>query len=319
MILKIVGQLVLATLMTQMLPADASNFEFIAGVSSDPTTLQLSHFPEAEDREIAVRNYPIKANVNSYGVVTSARSVIVEDAKSGMVMLGKHPDDVRSIGSVTKLMTALIFLDQNPDLSEFVELDPALDLIIGGRIYLAFYDGISLEDVLGASLVGSDNTATESLMRFSGLDNETFVLKMNEKARELGMSSTKFVDPTGINAENTSTARDLVKLLRAANKNQIVKDFMVTKKLVVNHLSGRAIAIENTNKVLDTFLNEGEFEVTGGKTGFLPQAGYVLATSVERGLNEVYVVVLGSDSKDSRVLESKGLAAWAFKTFTWPK
>lgn len=320
MIIKLLGQLVFASMLVYMLPADLSQFEMMAGVEVAPSTgFEQNYLPTASARQLELRDYPVKVDPNSYGVVTSAQSVIVEDAKSGMMMLGKHPDYIRSIGSVTKLMTALVFLDQNPDLDQIVELDPTLDLIQGGRVYLAFYDGLSLDDVLGASLVGSDNTATESLMRFSGLENSVFIEKMNEKAKELGMSSTSFVDPTGISALNTSTARDVVKLLRSAKQNEIVQDYMVSKDLSVRHTSGRVITLKNTNKVLDTFLNEGEYQVTSGKTGFLPQAGYVLATSIERGEDEVYVVVLGSESKDTRVLESKGLAAWAFKTFSWPE
>lgn len=316
MIAKFFAQIVFSALVVQMLPADASYFEFQVGAGRDFSLHEIvSEFPESDIRE--VREYPIKVDTDSYGVLTSAESAIIEDANSGMVMLAKRPDQQRSIGSVTKLMTALVFLDQNPDLNQTVTLDPTLDLIEGGRIYLAFYDGLLLHDVLGASIVGSDNTATESLMRFSGLEREEFIKKMNEKAFELGMGSTSFVDPTGIDAGNMSTARDLVKLVRASEEPSVLSDFMQTEKLYIQHESGRVIEIENTNTLLESFLNDGEYVIRAGKTGYLPQAGYVLATSVDHNGDKVYVVVLGSDSKEQRIADAKGLASWAFKVFKW--
>ncbi|MBU1126115.1 serine hydrolase [Patescibacteria group bacterium] len=317
MITKLLGQFVVATLVMQMLPSDVSFFEWQTGVGSENYILASEMiFPTAKERPETL--YPVKKVIDSYGIVTTAESALVIDRDSGMMLLGKRPDDLRSIGSVTKLMTAIVFLDQNPDLTEMVELDPVLDLIEGGRIYLAFYDPIMLEDVFGASIVGSDNTATESLMRFSGLSSEEFVEKMNQKAAELGMASTSFIDPTGINSYNMSTARDLVKLLEASEAYPVLQKYMTTQRLAVHHESGRVIEIENTNGVLETFLNDGEYQVTAGKTGYLPQAGYVLATAVKRAENEIYVVVLGSESIAAREDEVKGLAAWVFKVFQWP-
>ncbi|MDP2631906.1 MAG: serine hydrolase [Candidatus Uhrbacteria bacterium] len=324
MILKLVGQLVIATVFTQLIPADASYFEWQAGVAGEPIdffeTETLSAYgvslPVAGDRH--PEDYPIKVDSDSYGIVTTAQSALVVDAESGMILLGKHPYQVRSIGSVTKLMSALVFLEADPDMNQIVTLDPTLDLIEGGRVYLAFYDGIELEDVLAASLVGSDNTATEALMRFSGLTREEFIARMNSKAEELGMKNSTFTDPTGIDSTNMSTAWDLVKLLRAAEDVATIQKFMTTSVITVQHLSGRSVTIENTNLLLESFLNTGEFDIAGGKTGYLPQAGYVLVSSIEKGSDKIYVIVMGSESKDTRVQEAKGLASWAFKVYKWP-
>ncbi|MFH1631858.1 MAG: serine hydrolase [bacterium] len=324
MLFKLIGQFIMTAAIFQLLPADAAYFEWQAGVGEFPVDFlysevavaQIPVLPDAEDREVP--EYPVKVDTDSYGIVTSAESALVVDAVSGMTLLAKHPYQVRSIGSVTKLMSALVFMDTAPDLSQIVTLDPALDLVEGGRVYLAFYDGLTLDDVLGASLVGSDNTATEALIRFSGLAKEDFVELMNQKAVELGMIDTEFTDPTGIDPGNISTASDLVKLLVAVEEIEILKKYMTTATLTVEHLSGRLVTIENTNQLLESFLNEGEYEVTAGKTGYLPQAGYVLTSAVEQAGNKIYVIVLGSDSKESRVQEVKGLASWAFRVFKWP-
>jgi len=326
MFVKFVGQFVFTLAALQLVPLDSSIYEWSAGVQSVSANAEMTQtefnlltasLPNAEARELV--DYPVKTNPDSFGIITTAKSALVQDAASGMMLLAKHPYEIRSVGSVTKLMSALVFLEQEPNLQEIVALDPAQDLIEGGRVYLAFYDGILLSDVLGASLVGSDNTATESLVRFSGLTKEEFVTRMNSMATDIGMTSTTFTDPTGIDAGNRSSAVDLVQLLQASEENDVMAEWMVRSSVDVQHVSGRVIPIENTNKLLESFLNEGEFAVEGGKTGFLPQAGYVLATTIDRGGDRIHVIVLGSDSKDERIQEVKGLASWAFRVFEWPQ
>jgi serine-type D-Ala-D-Ala endopeptidase (penicillin-binding protein 7) len=323
--IKFISQFVLAALMTQLSPVDAAQFESYVDEGSDSAALFtqqeiLSYaigLPESGLRFSA--EYPTKIDEESFGIVTSARSHLVQDAHSGMTLVAKHPYQVRSIGSLTKLMTAMVFLDQQPVLNEFVSLDPEIDLVTGGRVYFGFYDALELEDVLAGSLVGSDNTATESLMRFSGLSEEVFIQAMNEKAISLGMDDSQFTDPTGIDATNMSTASDIVKLLRAAEEYPLIADYSTRPTITITQESGRTVLIENTNTLLTGILTEGSGEILVGKTGFLPQAGYVLAAAIEQDGDKVYVVVMGAESKDARANEVKGLALWAFKTFAWPE
>jgi len=322
MIFKVIGQFLLATSVLQMMPVDAAYFEWQAGVTDNMEVGDLyatevpgffATLPQADSRF----DYPTKIDTDSYGIVTTAQSAIVIDRDTDVVLFQKHPDAVRSIGSVTKLMSALVFLEQSPDLSQTVTLNPEQDYIAGGRVYLGYFNGVALRDVLAASLIGSDNTATQSLVRFSGLALDDFVARMNLKAEELEMGSTVFVDPTGISADNMSTARDLVKLLEEAEKSETIKYYTELPSVIIGQESSRTIEIENTNSLLTCFLNEGDFDVVGGKTGYLPQAGYVLATTVEENNHAVHVVVLGAESKDARISEAKGLVYWAFKTFEW--
>ncbi len=323
MIAKLFGQFILAGLLVQTVPTDASTLEFLARSNANQSrglagfveeiALPEPVFAIAEQRAL----YPVKVDTDSYGVVTTAKSVLVKDAKSGMILLGEKPYEIRSIGSVTKLMTVLVFLETNPDLTKFVTLTTE-DIVYGGRIYLYFSDALTLRDVVGASLVGSDNTATNALIRFSGLSETDFIARMNEKAQELGMENSTFVDATGISAENQSTASEVILLLEATEQVPTMKTFMQTPVLTVTHASGRSVAIESTNGLLQSYLNEGEFKVIGGKTGYLPQAGYVLATTVQKGSDAVHIVVMGSATKDTRVNEAKGLAAWAYKVFRFP-
>jgi D-alanyl-D-alanine endopeptidase (penicillin-binding protein 7) len=317
-----IGQLLVAVSFVQIMPVDASIFEYNAGVGSVEKTIFSEQELIASHASLPIsdnRDYPIKVNIDSYGIVTTAQSAIVVDDQSGAVLFEKHPDAIRSIGSVTKLMTAIVFFEQNPNLDQVVTLDQDLDYVGGGRVYMTYNDSVSLRDVLGASIVGSDNTATQSLVRFSGLSQDEFIARMNQKAIELGMFNTSFYDATGVSAYNMSTARELVLLLDSAEGNEIISNLMKSKTYTVKQASGRSVTIENTNGLLSTFMNEYPYKIIGGKTGYLPQAGYVLITTIDNNGNSIHVVVMGSESKDARVSEAKGLAYWAFKTYKWPE
>lgn len=317
MIVKLIGQLLLATSVVNILPVDAVALEWQAGVGrGEPQVISatswLATLPMAGDRFVA----PTKVDLDSYGIVTNARSAIVVDAQSGAVLFEKQADEVRAMGSITKLMSVLVFLETTPDLASIVTLSGE-DYVSGGRVYLRFDDGVMLRDVLRASLIGSDNTATNSLARLAGLSSEDFVARMNSKATELGMTASSFVDPSGVGAGNASTARDLTKLLAAVESNGVMTDMMSRPSVTVSQNSGYAVTVESTNALLGGMLDSGEYDIKAGKTGFIPQAGYCFATTVARGENAVRVVVLGADSKNDRFSDAKGLAAWAFKTYSW--
>lgn len=316
MIGKMIGELILAAAVLHIMPVDAQSLAFEAGVTETPAPITVSRLlrvlPTSADRVIP----PRKVDTDSYGILVNARSAIVVDDVSGAVLYEKSPDEVRAIGSITKLVTILTFLSTNPDLEARVTIQSE-DYVPGGRVYLRFDDSLALRDVLRASLVGSDNTATAALARFSGLSREDFVTEMHNIARTIGMTSSHFADPSGVGAENLSTARDIATLIAAAEAHPILADIMPQSNVTVRQASGYEVEIASTNGMLETYLAEAPYGVLAGKTGYIPQAGYCLTTVVEYGRGRVRVVVLGADSKNDRVRDAKGLAAWAFKTFAW--
>lgn len=317
MIGKVLGQLLLASSVMRILPMDAATLEWQAGVTDTPSDVvsvrQLfATLPKADDRA----KPPSKIDPDSYGVVTTAQSAIVVDAESGVPLFTKRADDVRAIGSITKLISVLVFLDTDPDLTKQVTLVTD-DFVDGGRVYLRFDDPVYLADVLKASLVGSDNTATNSFARLSGFTEEEYVAKMNAKAKELGMSSSSFEDLSGVGSGNVSTARDLTKLLAAAEANETMRDIMPISMVTVSQASGYTVTIEATNELLDSFLNYDRYQIVAAKTGYIPQAGYCLASAIEHDGHRIRVVALGSESKAARFYDVKGLAAWTFSVFSW--
>lgn len=317
MIAELIGHFVLTSALLRIVPVDASAFEVQVGVAEPlvrfvSSTSGLATLPRAADR----RAGPKKIDLDSYGIVTSAQSAIVVDAASGAVLFSKNADEQRAVGSITKLMAVYTFLQTDPQLNAKVTLVPD-DFVAGGRVHLRFDDPVYVYDVLKASLVGSDNTATGSLARLSGATDEAFVAQMNENASALGMTSSQFEDLSGVGARNLSTAHDLTKLLAAVEGNATMANIMAMDEVTVTQASGYSVVIEATNALLESFLNTDTYHIVAGKTGYIPQAGYCLATSVEHEGGRVRVVVLGAPTITSRFADAKGLAAWAFKTYSW--
>ncbi len=323
MISRVVAQMLLAFTVLEIVPIDAANLEWKIGISTTPSALAAPFFSLTSQSSIlpqSANKYlpPKKTDLSSYGVVTDAGSVYVADTQSGAALFAKNADDVRPIGSIAKLMTALVFLDSKPDMNSWVKILDE-DYVGGGRVYLNFNDGIKMKDVFGASVVGSDNTATKALSRLSGLSPEDFIVAMNNKAKTLGMMSSEFVEVTGIDSGNVSTAHDLMALLLAAKQSDILTRFMTTQYLIISQASGISVAIDSTGELFDSVLNTAPYRITGGKTGYIPESGYCFITTVEHEGNTVFVAVLGASSKTQRFIDTKALSIWAFDTFTWPQ
>lgn len=321
MIGRFIAQLILTTSLLNILPQDGSALEAAAGLPIAPdysvATLALQLVSSDTGFPLSTENGPTKIDSLSLGMVTSAQSVLVMDAQSGAVLYEKNPQEHRAIGSITKLMTAVVFLETQPDLTTSVQLIET-DIREGGRTYLALDDAVSLGDVLAASLIGSDNSATVALVRLSGLTEADFLAAMNEKAAAFGMNDTVFFDPTGLSSKNRSTTFDLTKLLAAARERMEIQRLTTTAQTTVTQASGRSVTIDSTDDLLTSFVNEPPFGMLVGKTGYLPEAGYCIALAVQKeGGGNVYVILLGSDSLISRVQEVKGLVDWVYRVWDW--
>lgn len=316
---KVAGELVLTLLLLQVTQADASVFmpTFVRAAVPDIAGFSFAHdvprLPVAGERVLA----PRKTDLAAVGVETRAQSVAVFDAASGALLYAEEPDVVRSIGSISKLVTAVVFLDTKPDLSSWVTLTTA-DYTGGGRVYLAYGDPVRLGDVLTASLVGSDNTATEALVRFSGLSREDFLARMNATAQELGLLSTFFADPSGLSAENQSTAREVSHVLaHALLYDDIVRRTQLSSAVVVQS-SGYRVVIPSTNELLGSSFVAAGFSFVGGKTGFIPQAGYCFTGAFLHRGHRLYTTVLGSDTREHRFTDAANVTDWVTKVYTWP-
>ena len=230
-----------------------------------------------------------------------ARSAIVVDPVSGQVLYEKNAEAAVPIASITKLMTVLVFLEGRPDLDQVAEIARE-DLRGAGHTRLRFRERVALRDLLHLSLMCSDNAATRVLVRVSKPGPEDFLARMNQKALELGLTHTRYVEFTGLDERNVSTASDVARLLRVAADHPMIHGISTTRSYEFRSAasqfrtaSSRRHMVGNTNRLL-----YGRYEVLGGKTGFIQESGYCLATWVRAQGRDMIAVVLGAPTNATR-------------------
>jgi len=235
-----------------------------------------------------------------------AAAAIIFSPETGQILWEENGQSKRSIASITKVMTAVVFLEDNPDLSREIVIERS-DVYAASTTYLRVKDRITLDHVLHLALIASDNAAARVLARVSHGGYASFVERMNEKAIELGLESTTFADPSGLNPANISSAYDLSRLITFAAQDERISPIMRTAEFSVR-THRRAITIRNTNHLV----RGGEVDVLGGKTGFITKAGYCLATLLRlpQSNHQVAVVVLGAASNNGRFWETRHLFDW---------
>jgi D-alanyl-D-alanine endopeptidase (penicillin-binding protein 7) len=239
-----------------------------------------------------------------------AEAAIILDPLTGKVLWESHAQDQRSIASITKVMTAVVFLEDSPDLSQVVTVTAA-DRRGGSTTYLRANDKVTKGDLLHLMLIASDNVASRVLARTSSYGADGFIARMNEKAVDLGLTSTKYADTSGLLSANLSSAYDMAKLITYVSSVPQISDVMKKVQYTATAVAGtrrRQITIHSTNQLV----RQGDVEVQAGKTGFIRAAGYCLATLLRlpQGGPQVAVVVLGAKSNAGRFMETRHLFNW---------
>jgi len=215
-------------------------------------------------------------------VPITASSWLVAD-ESGRIIQSENVNEIRSIASITKLMTAMIVLDAHQNLDEKI-----------GRF--------TRRETIQLALVHSDNKAAEELCEAFPGGKVSCIWTMNEKAKLLGMSNTKYVEPTGLNVFNVSTATDLVKLLIAAKDYTEVVEAAHTPQVKIK-MKRKWIFFTNTNPIIG---KRHEFIVS--KTGYIRAAGGCIAMMLDTEIGRRIVVVLGSKNTHTRIPEAEFIA-----------
>lgn len=231
----------------------------------------------------------------------SAASAVLLDGDSGRVLYEKDGHTRRLIASTTKLMTALVALESGHDLEEVVTIDPEWAGIEGSSIYLRPGEEISLEALLYGLLLRSGNDAALAVAGHCGGTVENFVMRMNQKARDLGMENTSFSNPNGLDAEgHKSTAYDMALLARACLRNETLASIAATKSITLGTRT-----FTNHNKLLWRY--EG---CVGLKTGYTEKAGRTLVSAAKRDGMTLICVTLNApnDWADHAALFDWGFA-----------
>lgn len=235
-----------------------------------------------------------------------AEAAIIYNPQTNEVLWEDNAQTQRSMASITKVMTALVFLDSGADLNQTVTVQRA-DVARASTTYLRAGYKLPAEDLLNLLLVGSDNAAARALARISPYGSAGFIDQMNEKASELGLTSTRYADPSGLLADNVSSAYDLARLIAYASADERIGSIM-RKTSYSTHVGKRTINANSTNQLVKS----GDIDVLGGKTGFISRSGYCLATLLRlpQTGQQVAVVVLGAKSNASRFWETRHLFNW---------
>jgi D-alanyl-D-alanine carboxypeptidase len=243
---------------------------------------------------------------------------VVLDMATGNVLYSYNEEEFSIPASLTKLLTAMVFLDRKPNLNTIVSLKKE-DEVGGGRLRVNYGSKLSLKDALYSTLIASTNNTAMILARASGLSYKDFVSKMNLKAQNWGLDAY-FHEAAGMSTANITTPIQMAKIAREAFKYPLIRQ--------ISQLPKYEFKIRNTGLLknvtnTDALVNEKSenFILTASKTGYLPEAGNNLAISAKNsnGPGEVVILVMGSETKPASFAAVKTLAEWSFKNYTWKK
>jgi D-alanyl-D-alanine endopeptidase (penicillin-binding protein 7) len=235
-----------------------------------------------------------------------AEAAIIYNPETNQVLWESNAQDQRSIASITKVMTALVFLESGAPLDTPVTVQRA-DVTRASTTYLRNGYRVTPDDLLNLLLIGSDNAAARVLARISPYGADGFIDRMNAKAVELGLLQTHYADPSGLLAANVSSAYDMARLIAYASADERMGSIMRKASHTI-HSGKRTINVNSTNQLVKT----GEYDVLGGKTGFISRSGYCFATLLRlpQSGQQVAVVVLGAKSNQGRFWETRHLFNW---------
>lgn len=253
-------------------------------------------------------------------------AVLVVDQKTGEALYAKNADVQTPIASITKLMTSLVVLDKGQSLSEPITISAQdVDRVKGTRSRLPVGATLTRGELMNLALIASENRAAAALARSYPGGVDACIKAMNRKAAELAMTSTHYVDGTGLNSGNRSTAADLAKLVNVASANPNIRQITSTgeygidlpgyrtvrvrqhgKTRRVSREVERRVAFHNTN----VLTRDPDWEIGLSKTGFINEAGHCLVMQTRIADRKVIMVLLDSEGKMSRIGDANRVRRW---------
>ena len=233
-------------------------------------------------------------------------SALVIDESTSAVLVSKHADVATPIASITKLMTALVVLDAAQSLDEPLEIthdDQNLDKPASSRLTIG--TTLSRGDLMHLALMSSENRAAHALGRNYPGGLAACIAAMNAKAAELGMTSTHFVEPTGLSSDNVASPADLSKLVIAAAKNTTIQSFSTDSRYFVP-VGRHLLEFRNT----DSLVASNGWNIVVQKTGYIAEAGKCLVMKAIIEGRAVVIVLLDSIGKQTRLADARRIKKW---------
>lgn len=299
---------------------------FAFNLSANSTNKKIAEFYSREDYQsvVAAENISTPSNfsipsITNEALYINAKNYLLVDG-SGTIITGKDYFKPVPIASLTKIMTAIIALE-NYELDEIAVVPHKATTQIPTVVYLRAGEEITISELLHCLLIKSGNDAAYTIAAHMDKENntpDTFVQKMNEKASDLGLSDTHFFDSAGLSDDGYSTAHDLSIITRYALKNNIFREIVRTDKYVATNITKTIFhQLENSNRLVTTYQYPGAI---GVKTGFTYAASHCLIGAAERDQHRLIAIVLGTyvDSPTASAIETRKLLDWGFKNVIWP-
>lgn len=271
-----------------------------------PEQIRLEEISRMDTTELLMRVNPDTIEGHTKLDSLSAEAWMLIDDSTGMVITAKNAYERRYMASITKMMTALLALE-NGTMTDTIEITRDVYINMDSRVRIGH--AFLMEDLITEMMMISDNDAAYALAKHVAGDTLSFYDMMNRKAMYLGMDSTHFANPNGMpNDNNFSSAADLIKLARYCMRDSAFAAIVGTAEKKIPMIDGRHLDCRNSNALIHTY--EG---CTGIKTGFTRQAGYCLASQATRDGITLTLVLLNSRSFRSRFVESAAILDYGFR------
>jgi serine-type D-Ala-D-Ala endopeptidase (penicillin-binding protein 7) len=256
----------------------------------------------------AVPSFGQQLGLHAAGDPLDLRSaaVLVLDQDTNEVLLSKNPDAVLPIASITKLMTALVVADAQQPLDEVLTINTEdIDTEKGSRSRLQLGTQLTRSEALHLALMASENRAANALGRHYPGGLAAFVEAMNRRARALGMTHTRYVEPTGLSSRNQSNASDLALLMREADKHDMIRRLSTSLEAEIA-VGRRALQFRNTNSLV----RNSDWEIGLQKTGYIAEAGRCVVMQAQLAGRKLIMVLLDSAGRYSRVGDAERIRRW---------
>ena len=268
--------------------------------------LSFSGYTLASEEYVDAKS--IRENADRIDLFLRSTAAIVFDVRENEILLGRNSQKVKPVASLTKLITAMVLIDANLDMDEIITINKAdKDRIRYSRSRLRAGMKFTRKDLLYIALAASENRASLALGRTFPGGMQAFVQQMNRKANELGLIQTHFVDPAGLGNDNVSTAEEMIKIVQAAARYSLIREFTTSGRDSIAELKrGRKIEFINTNRLV----NRKSWSINLSKTGFTSEAGNCLVMQTRIKDRPVIIVLLESWGKLSKYGDSNRIKNW---------
>lgn len=268
--------------------------------------------PTNSEEEIEIQE---KQETDTLNLAPNSKSAIMIEASTGKVIYEKNVDEQLSMASMTKMMTLLLIMEniENGNLKwdEMITTSEHAASMGGSQIFLEVGEQMTVEDLVKGICIASGNDAAVAMAERIGGTEDNFVKMMNDKAKELGLKNTNFINACGLDANNHySSARDMALVAKELVKHDKILEFSGTYEDYLRKNTDNSFWLVNTNKLVRYYQG-----VDGLKTGYTSDAGYCITTTAKRNNLRLITVVMGEPTSAIRNSETTTMLDYGFNTY----